>query len=77
MKTLIDNFPSNLKEALEIAAKNSLTKSYPAFTNIMICGLGGSGIGGKLVAGWLANELDIPVNFCQDYTYRNMSTTKR
>lgn len=68
MKNLIDNFPSNLKEALEIAAKNPLTKSYPAFTNIMICGLGGSGIGGKLVAGWLANELDIPVNFCQDYT---------
>lgn len=68
MKNLIDNFPSNLKEALEIASKNPLKKSYPAFTNIMICGLGGSGIGGKLVAGWLANELDIPVNFCQDYT---------
>jgi glucose/mannose-6-phosphate isomerase len=68
MKTLIDNFPPNLKEALDIAAKNPLRKSYPAFTNIMICGLGGSGIGGKLVAGWLANELDIPVNFCQDYT---------
>jgi glucose/mannose-6-phosphate isomerase len=33
----------------------------------MICGLGGSGIGGKLVAAWLENQLAIPVNFCQDY----------
>ena len=67
MKTLIENFPSNLREALEIAKANPLTKNYPKFTNIMICGLGGSGIGGKLVAGWLKDELDIPVNFCQDY----------
>lgn len=67
MFDLIERFPSNLKEALDIAAKNPLTKSYPAFSNILICGLGGSGIGGKLVAGWLTNELDIPVNFCQDY----------
>lgn len=68
MKTLIQNFPNNLLQALEIANENPLRKSYSQFNNILICGLGGSGIGGKLVAGWLANELDIPVNFCQDYT---------
>lgn len=68
MKTLIKNFPNNLIQALEIAEKNSLTKSYPKLTNILICGLGGSGIGGKLVANWLQNDLELPVNFCQDYT---------
>lgn len=68
MKTLLQNFPNNLLQALEIANENPLRKSYSQFNNILICGLGGSGIGGKLVAGWLANELDIPVNFCQDYT---------
>lgn len=76
MKTLIENFPGNLREALDIAAKNPLTKSYPEFLNVVICGLGGSGIGGKLVAGWLANELEIPVNFCQDYTLPKYVNTK-
>jgi glucose/mannose-6-phosphate isomerase len=75
MKTLIENFPNNLIQALEIAEKNPLSKSYPpirqaqgsAFSNILICGLGGSGIGGKLVANWLYNDLDLPVALCQDY----------
>jgi glucose/mannose-6-phosphate isomerase len=68
MKTLLQNFPNNLLQALDIAEENPLRKSYPQFSNILICGLGGSGIGGKLVANWLQNELDVPVNFCQDYT---------
>lgn len=68
MKTLLENFPNNLLQALEIAEKNPLTKNYPVFNNILICGLGGSGIGGKLVANWLQNDLELPVNFCQDYT---------
>ena len=76
MKTLIDNFPSNLKDALEIASRNPLEKTYPEFNNILVCGLGGSGIGGKLVAGWLTNELDIPINFCQDYTLPKYVNTK-
>jgi glucose/mannose-6-phosphate isomerase len=75
MKTLIENFPNNLIQALEIAEKNPLSKSYPpirqaqgsAFSNILICGLGGSGIGGKLVANWLYNDLDLTVALCQDY----------
>lgn len=76
MKNLIGNFPKNLIQGLEIARKNPFSKSYPlfrqaqddTFNNILICGLGGSGIGGKLVANWLQNELELPVNFCQDYT---------
>jgi glucose/mannose-6-phosphate isomerase len=93
MKTLIQNFPNNLLQALEIAQENPLKKSYPpirhtstssaesaqgsAFNNILICGLGGSGIGGRLVANWLYNDLDLPVALCQDYTlpkYVNQKT---
>jgi glucose/mannose-6-phosphate isomerase len=84
MKNLIQNFPNNLLQALEIAQDNPLRKSYPpirhtstssaesaqgsAYNNILICGLGGSGIGGRLVANWLYNDLDLPVALCQDYT---------
>ena len=68
MKGLIEAFPENLTEAISIAEQNPLKKSYPAFNNVVICGMGGSGIGGKLVASWIANEITIPINFCQDYT---------
>jgi glucose/mannose-6-phosphate isomerase len=85
MKTLIQNFPNNLLQALEIAHENPLKKNYPpirqaqgsAFNNLLICGLGGSGIGGRLVANWLYNDLDLPVGLCQDYTlpkYVNQKT---
>ena len=76
MKNLIIQFPRNIIDALEIAKNNSLKKSYPTFNNILICGLGGSGIGGKLVESWFRNELPVPVNFCQDYTVPNYVNTK-
>jgi glucose/mannose-6-phosphate isomerase len=68
MINLIQQFPNNLISAIEIGKNNTLEKNYLEFSNVLICGLGGSGIGGKLVANWLLNELDIPVNLCQDYT---------
>ena len=71
MKNLLELFPRNITEALEIAANNPLKNSYPTFKNILICGLGGSGIGGKLVANWFKNELTIPIDLCQDYDIPN------
>ncbi len=68
MRGLIEVFPENITKALEISAQNPLKKSYPTFNNIVICGMGGSGIGGKLVASWIVDEINIPINFCQDYT---------
>jgi glucose-6-phosphate isomerase len=40
-----------------------------AVQNILICGMGGSGIGGKLVSQWLQDELKVPVQLVQDYTF--------
>jgi len=68
MKGLIEAFPENLTEGLTIANKNPLMKKYTKFENVVICGMGGSGIGGKLVASWIADEIEIPIVFCQDYT---------
>lgn len=67
MQELIKAFPENLIEALKIAKRSPLKKSYPDFNNVLICGMGGSGIGGKIVASWIADEIKIPINFCQDY----------
>lgn len=67
MQALIERFPQDLLDALSISASQPLQKNYPKFANVLICGMGGSGIGGRLVADWFKHELDIPVNFCQDY----------
>ena len=48
MEKLIAAFPQNLIDALEIASKVSLKKPENAVHNIVVCGMGGSGIGG----GW-------------------------
>ena len=71
MRKLIDAFPLNLKEAIEITTQNPLKKEHPKFNNVVICGMGGSGIGGKLVSSWISDEIKIPVNFCQDYNLPN------
>lgn len=71
MKTLIQNFPSNLLQALEIAKKHPLNKEYNDIRNVLICGLGGSGIGGKLVSQWFEKELNVPVTICQTYDIPN------
>jgi glucose/mannose-6-phosphate isomerase len=42
--------------------------SCAAFSNILIGGLGGSGIGGRLVKNLFANELPIPVEVVADYS---------
>lgn len=67
MNTLIAAFPDNITEALEIASKVKLSTPKHEIRNVLICGMGGSGIGGRLVAKWVEDELSIPVTFAQDY----------
>ncbi|MBU2020442.1 MAG: bifunctional phosphoglucose/phosphomannose isomerase [Bacteroidetes bacterium] len=67
MQRLIQEFPSNLKEGLNIAEKTRLKNQYTGIQNVVICGMGGSGIGGKIVSQWISDEINIPVVLCQDY----------
>ena len=47
MKDLIVSFPENIEESLRIAASYTLKKPSEQLKNVVICGMGGSGIGGK------------------------------
>ncbi|MDB3906279.1 bifunctional phosphoglucose/phosphomannose isomerase [Crocinitomicaceae bacterium] len=71
MKQLIEAFPANITEALEIAQNSSISGDYGNVSNILICGMGGSGIGGSLVQTWLADELKVPVSIAKDYSIPN------
>ncbi len=50
MFKLIEAFPHNITESLEIASKYQFKKPKHDIHNVVICGMGGSGIGGKIVS---------------------------
>ena len=67
MKKYVEDFTTHIKEALEIGKSTSFKSPKKAFDNILICGLGGSGIGGSIVTQVLAKELKIPAIVNKDY----------
>jgi glucose/mannose-6-phosphate isomerase len=67
MKQLIHDFPTNMIDSLAIGAASEIRKIIANIDNITICGMGGSGIGGKLVSQWIQHELAIPVLQLNDY----------
>lgn len=71
MKQLIADFPKQLAEAMEIAKNAKIHKADKEIKNVIICGMGGSGIGGLIVSQWLSDDLSVPVGFCQDYDLPN------
>ena len=66
MKDLIHAFPDNIKEAIAIAEASDLKTPSNKIKNIVMCGLGGSGIGAKMVANWLQDEMKVPVSLVND-----------
>lgn len=71
MKQLIEAFPSNITEAQSIANNATINGDYSGVRNVLICGMGGSGIGGSMVQSWLANELSVPVTIVKEYSIPN------
>lgn len=68
MKELIEAFPENIKEAIQIAESSNLKQPKNEIKTIVMCGLGGSGIGAKMVANWLMDEINLPITLVNDYT---------
>ena len=61
------NFSDNLRDAFCIGEKISLKNKYPNIQNIVICGMGGSAIGGDFVAILEKSNIKIPYLVCRDY----------
>ncbi|MHB8402548.1 MAG: bifunctional phosphoglucose/phosphomannose isomerase [Bacteroidia bacterium] len=66
MKTLVANFPKQLREALIIAQQSKIT-SPKKIDTVLITGLGGSGIGGTNVAELAIKTSTVPVVISKDY----------
>lgn len=68
MKDLIVGFPQQLRDALSIAkAVSNPPHINVNIDNILICGLGGSGIGGTLVQNYLSDISPKPISVHKDY----------
>ena len=67
MYNLIDAFPKQLKEALEIGRKASLKAPGGPYGNVVVTGLGGSGIGGRIAAQLVHKEAKCPIEVYNNY----------
>ncbi len=66
MKTLVEGFTKQLQEALDIANAATLTKKNNVH-NIVITGLGGSGISGTILSELVSLECPVPIIANKDY----------
>jgi glucose/mannose-6-phosphate isomerase len=66
MKDLVQNFTTQLREAKSIADK-AIISSGNNIQNIVISGLGGSGIGGTIVSELISDSCSVPVCIAKDY----------
>lgn len=67
MDELIAGFPKQLERAYEIGEQAKLSQSTLAIHNVLITGLGGSGIGGSIVAELTKNQIKVPVIVNKNY----------
>ena len=67
MNKLIEEFTSHLSEAIEVGKKAEFTNTDNSLMNVLICGLGGSGIGGTIVSQLVSEQCALPVVVNKDY----------
>ncbi len=67
MKELIAAFPGQLEEALRIGQSYSFKNPAGSPANVLLTGLGGSGIGGSIIQNYVADKLKVPFTVNKDY----------
>jgi glucose/mannose-6-phosphate isomerase len=67
MKGLIEDFTSHLAKSIEICNNTKLKPSNKKIESVLICGLGGSGIGGTVVSQIVGNDANTPIVINKDY----------
>lgn len=67
MKDLIEQFPDQLRKAVEIAKEAKISASAQEIKNVLIAGLGGSGIGGTIASELTVLECKVPITVTKGY----------
>lgn len=67
MDQMIAGFTKQMAEAIEIGKEIKLTPRHKELRNVVVAGMGGSGIGGNLVAELVAEKMKLPFFVSKDY----------
>ena len=67
MRSLIASFPDQLSSAADSMAEQALPIGVPSHDRILVLGMGGSGIGGRFLAGLLQDAAAVPIASGHDY----------
>lgn len=77
MKELIEGFSAQLLESIKIADSATLASPSAPIQNVVIAGMGGSGIGGTLIKALTNDEVKVPIDVSKSYdvpAYINQNT---
>lgn len=67
MNQLIGEFTKHLATAIEIGKKTNFKAAANRIDNVLICGLGGSGIGGTIISQMVKDQINLPIVCNKDY----------
>lgn len=67
MRELIESFPAQVEHAWQNAAATVFKGDTSNIQNVIVTGLGGSGIGGKIIAQIIEGEARVPIVVNNDY----------
>jgi glucose/mannose-6-phosphate isomerase len=67
MNKLVQDFTKQLQRAIEIGEQAKIGKNRVPLRNILVSGLGGSGIGGTILSNILKDDLGVPIIVNKDY----------
>jgi len=71
MNDYINDFTNHLRDAIDIANNTELKSTTKEIRNVLVCGLGGSGIGGTIVNDIVSPKAEIPIAATKDYSIPN------
>jgi glucose/mannose-6-phosphate isomerase len=67
MEELIENFSEQIGKAIHIGEHATLTQATKKIGHVVIAGMGGSGIGGTIVAEIVSRESSVPIAVSKNY----------
>ena len=76
MKKLVLDFPLQLHEAIIIGKNYRFINPGKEFNNVVVTGLGGSGIGGSIVQNYVFDKMKIPFLVNKDYSLPSFINSK-
>jgi len=67
MKELIEDFTNHITESIQFSNSATLSPFNEKIENVLICGLGGSGIGGTIISQVITQDATCPIIINKDY----------